>query len=446
MSDIDFVSLFDADSFVKTFAFVSDDGTDVADSDSLSGYGTAGDRLVFTCIDSISGNMCSHGAKFVDRCVRTLNAALKRKVPFILVLNGYVSDISDGALTLSSYSRLISALNSASGSIPLICLVNGKCFGIHSVIASLCDFVYIVGDKSAFGAVSDHAASLYDRSEKMKEFDPAFSEAQSPSVSGVFSDVGDVLSEIRKLIAFLPDSADSGVPYFDGFSDAGNSFNAGEITGAKLIESLCDPSGFCIVRNGYGSEIITGFASFGGYTAGVICSDNNKTDGLVGDDALRKICLFIEFLSRFKIPLVKLIDIKGVKADPAASQIMPLLISRLSKNVYNEYSSISFITGSAFGELIPALIDPNSGSGTNVVYAWKESFVDAVNPAAKALMEYDREIREADDPVKAKEKYIDLYKNRNSRAEYAAQQGLIDDIIDPADTRARIISFLKTIQ
>ncbi len=462
MPVIKYDELFDGDSFVKTLVLARGDGYGDASADSLvTGYGTLGERLVFAAVDESSGTGALHGRNFSDRVVRTLEAAVVHGAPFILCLGGSSIDISRGARALVAYTGLINALKRAKGRVPLICVAGSDCIGIHSALASMCDFVYICGDDTYFGAVSAAAVKAFTYGEPDARSVGASvprgiaAAGNCEKIAGVFKDTAALRDGLAELVSFLPESSRSGMPGFeyDFTQDAYDEIEG--LNGRELIKAVCDNAEFCELGAGYGSEVITGFAAFGGRSAGVIGFDTSGTDGKVGPAGIRKLASFAEFCRAFRVPVVNLLDFSGIFARSGADAAeLPVSIARLCDSMSSPIvsghnssrrGSVTVITGSACGELAAVIMAASVDNAGSIAYAWRGASVDAIDPAAAALMKYKDQIKADPDPVSAREKYIDLYKRQYSTAEAAGYESLLDDVIDPAETRSRIIDYLRII-
>ena len=462
MPQIKYDELFDEDSFVKTLVLARGDGLGDTSGDSLvTGYGTLGERLVFAAVDESSGTGALHGRNFSDRVIRTLEAAVVHGAPFIMCLGGSSIDISRGARALVAYTGLINALKRAKGKIPLICVAGSDCIGIHSALASMCDFVYLCGEDTYFGAVSAAGVKAFAYGEpdapagKDPEHQGLRASGNAEKLAGVFPDIAALRTGLTELISFLPESHRSGMPKFDFDFTLEPSGDIAGLKGRELINAISDDADFLELGRNYGSEVITGFAAFGGRTAGVIGFDTSATDGKVGAKGIRKLASFTEFCRAFRIPAVNLLDFSGIYARSSSeAEELPACIARLcdamssvngSGHNLSRRGSVSIITGTACGELAAVIMAASVDNAGSIAYAWRGASVDAIDPAAAALMKYKDQIKADPDPAEARTKYIDLYKRQYSTAEAAGYESLLDDVIDPAETRNRIIDYLRII-
>ncbi|MBO4327631.1 MAG: hypothetical protein J5950_10205 [Clostridia bacterium] len=452
MSEVNFRLLFDEDSFVQTLAFIHGDGSEDGHEDCcFTGFGTVGNRLVFAAVDSGEKRSVVHGSNFAVKAVRSLEAAVQHKVPFIIGFTGSYLDVSGGAGLLCDFSDLIVSIRRASGKIPLICVIDGQCFGTFAVIAAMCDFVFLCGGTSAIAASSDTAVNLASgriEAADLLKFDADYSEKNSVIVSGISSDIEGLRSSINDLFRYLPDSVFSGAPSDRSSVSVSGALDSdiAALKGRELAASLCDGGTFYELSASFGPEAFTGFGQVFGRTVGIIGFDTEQTSGLAGANAIVKLFRFTDFCATFRVPAVKLLDFTGVKSTDRDAFKLPGLLSKFIFRNGEKHRSISVVTGSACGELVPAFILKRRYDAGNLAIAWKGSYIDAINPCAAALMKFGEDIRNDPDPAAARKKYIELYKNEFSRAELAAEKGLIDDVIDPSETRLRIASYLSILQ
>ena len=446
----DFCSLFDRDSFVETLSYSSGDAPgDGGFSGTVTGYGTIGDRLIFAAFDSGSGAdvQPAHGINFGEKVVRTLKLAVSRKAPFMFVLKDSKVPALTSQEILKPYYRIIDALNDASGDIPLIFVSLGECLGIFSLIAARCDLHFIVGDSVRFGSLSPEAVSaLTGTAPDTKPDKISF----SPSISGIFGDLNKFRSYFAELLRYIPDNI-----FYGLYHEAGENIDALEsgvftdnismLKNIDLVRSLPDNGAFAELFGYAGRGVLTGFSSFGGYPTGLICADGSGRDGLLDMDSLKKIRWFSILCNNFGIPMVFLLDYKGLYASGEDVHIMPAVIAGIAAELKCNNAVLKIVTGEAYGELNAVLLSGISNEPASMAYAWENTYIDAINPASAALMKYKSEIASSDDPIDTRLRYIDEYKKANSRSEFAAMRGIIDDIIDPAETRNRIISFLKVL-
>ena len=452
MSELLFKSLFDEDSFVKTLAFLHGNGTGGDGSDEcVTGYGSIDQRLVFAAVDSPDDRPAVHGTVFIRKVIRTLDAAVAHKAPFLLSINGSLSDISGGAEVLYGYSGLLESVKRASGKIPLIFIVRGDCLGLNAALASMFDFVFLYGVDASLSALSDTAVNIAsNRNESVNKlkFDSKYTALHSEAVSCICEDIDALKKTLSSLFNYLPESADSGAP--------GSVFNSGKeffsddiarLRGIKLCKALSDDYLCFETGSGYGTGIVTAFGKIFGRTAGFVSCDTGDSCGLIGTDALKKIRRFQKYCITFNIPVVNLLDFTGVKVSEGDAFEFPAVIADIltPPRCANRCKAISIVVGSASGMLAPVFIKRRESDAGNIALAWDGTYVDAIDPAAAALMKYADDIRSDPDPAAARQKYIALYKTQNSSAAAAAEKGLIDDIIDPAETRLRIAAFLNIL-
>ena len=446
MSGPDFRSLFDQESFVETLAVTpGDDIVLKSFSETVTGYGTVGDRLVFAAFDADQDAVDAdpvHGFYFAKKVLRIIKLAASRRAPFLLCLKGSGVSFESSQETVKACSEILDAIDGLCGSIPVICVSAGQCFGIQAAVAAACDMHFVIGGDSGFGALSDKGVEALTGASVNSEEKPGF----NPSVTGIFKDVDEFKLYLTELLKYLPDSDfSSSYDGIDGGAGAVQGQYAVSVAGLKgreLINAVSDGGRFTELFGYSDDRVVTGFATFYGAPAGVICAEGYEEDGLVDYSSLEKLLTFLTLCSIYGLPSVFLLDFKGLKADLRENARMPLLLAQLNAELKSN-PSLRIVTGEAYGELASVLLPNENGDGMS--YAWNDTYIDALNPAALAIMKHGAEISDSEDPVKARERSIDEYKNANSRAEFAAVRGIVDDVIHPDETRDRIAAFLKIL-
>jgi len=435
MAAFDFTSVFQKESFVRTYAFVEEhSGTGDRPSDNITGYGTVSERLVFTAIDLTGTAECSRGSGYIDKLVRTLESASAHGAPFVLFIDGSYGDVSQNVELVSMQAKLFRAVCDIKTTIPLICVVRGKCHGFYASIVSLFDIVVICGENSdnAFGAFSqDHlkallgpektgtgvavkATSVYNRGYSL-----------SRTLTLTAKDNEALKLQLERLIRLLPDNSRSGAPLFAKSAYV----DTVELSASRAPEVKAELKTY--------AGITTGAITFGGKAP-----DARKVSTL----GLLKAAEFVRFCDAFSIPLVTFMDFDGICASDAADNSqLPYAIASLSRALLNadrRGGRLALVTGNAWGQLASLLLSIRPG---DYVYAWDNASISIIDPSALALTEYADEISASDDPVKTRKEVIEKYRIEYTGAHIAAEKGLVDDIIDPSETEARIISYLEVL-
>jgi len=440
--------LFDKNTFVQINSYLKSpvsDGIDAGDG-VITGYGSVNGRAVFAAVqdeDVLNGAVGISHAKKITACI---DMAVKAGSPFILFINTAGARINEGLEVLAEYGNIIKSLSSAIGIIPTISVITGKCTGVSSVIASMTDFA-IMSDDAYFafsGTDSLAATTLND----IKSVCNSAGASKLGKVSHVATDLKDCFNKVKELLDYIPDNCQSGVVETESSDDFNRGINTSEFDTfsnydvKNLISQIADNSSYFELYKDYAPNVFTGFAHIGNKAVCIIANQPAVDEGVLNSAACNKISTILAFCDKFSIPVVTLTNTAGfavsVEEENAGISAQAALLAASFTN--SDITKINIITGKAYGSSYIVMNGKNTGS--DIVYAWNTADISLITPEAGALLMYNSEIKSAADPVEARNEYIAKYRSEYSTPIYAAHKGLVDDVISPAETRARIISAL----
>ena len=431
--------LFDKNTFVQTNSYiVSSEAKDKKSGDGVfTGYGSVNGRAVFAAFQDenyLNGAVGLTHAKKISNCI---DMAVKVGAPFVFYMTSAGGRISEGLDVLNGYGLIVKSITAALGVIPVIAVVDGNCIGISSIIASSADFSFVTENSYiAFSGPDAIKASGSKSSNSTK------------SITKLCNSRKDAFEAVRELMCFIPDNCNSLLPDEEGTNDFNKSINADgfgtfeEYDVKELISSLADNGNWFEIYDNYAENVVTGFAFIGGKVCALVANQPKVINGDLNISACEKISSVLAFCDKFNIPVITLTNTQGFtvseeeeKAGLSASAA--LLISSFANS---DMPKINIITGKAYGSSY--LVMNGKNTGADIVYAWNSADISVITPEAGALLIFNEEIKSSNDPVKTREECIDKYRKEYSTAYYAAEKGLVDDIINPSETRARIISAL----
>ena len=423
--------IFDVASFVEVGAYVKRGFSDFVATEKsnefegvICGYGAIDGKLAFAFAEDASrmGGVIDerHAKKIAD----LYNLAIKNGAPVIGIFNSNGTDIFAGTAGLAAYGKIMASVSAASGVIPQIAFVSGKCIGLSSAIAAMFDFTVKADD-----------AELYVSS-------PALTGAENAQNSLVaFSGTANQCAGyIRNLISFLPMNSDSGI-FVESCTDNLNRM-IGELDFAgearSVIATIADNGVFYEVSAEFAPAIVTAFATIGGVRAAIVANSFANNEGRLDVASARKISRFVNFCNSFSVPVVTLVDSNGLVIDKEneinffAPELARLAQAYACANV----PKVTVIIGHAIGASFVLL--GSKALGADVVYCTDDAEVCALSAESGVAFAWD--------------KYITLEKSRESLVEEwradvasparAAASGEIDDIISTNELRARICSAL----
>ncbi len=446
--------LFDADTFAQLNAYVispcaGENG--VAGDGVITGYGAISERAAFAAVQDKSILKGSVGIAHARKISSCIDMAVKAGAPFILVINSAGARIGEGLDVLSGYGQIMKSLSAALGIIPVFAVINGQCTGAASVIASMADFVLMPrnGSYLAFSA-SDTLKSVSGKDcNKVGSAEARFA---AGAVSCLEENTDACLDKVRALISLLPDNSAASAPETETEDDSSRAIDASgfgtfdEYDVKALISQIADCGNWIELYAAHAKSVVTGLAQFGGRTACIIANQPSERQGELDGAACEKTARVLAFCDRFSIPVITLTNTCGFAVSPEEEQkdlssAAALLITSFANS---EIPKINIITGKAYGSAYTAMNGRQTGA--DIVYAWNKADISVITPEAGALLLYDAEIKSAADPIQARAEAIQKYRGEYASPLHAAAKGLVDDIIVPAETRARIISALYLLQ
>ncbi len=422
------LSLFDPGSFVEMGAFVRRAG-DAPYTAVLTGYGSVEGKLAFAYAqdsDRTGGALDARGAQKIERLYEE---AVRVGAPVVAVLDSAGSIVHDGATALSAYGRVLKCVSDASGVIPQIAVIGGACQGLSSVVASMYDITVTARGESrvAFRTGADNG----------EDTTPT---AEACGLSAINTDNRDAaVRAARDLVALLPrnnrDVADIESP--DSLT---RPTAADELTGIALIKAVADRGragrrNVISLYDGFASDIVTALCTVGGRVCGMVASDAGVNDGKLTAKGARKAARFVSFCDSFSIPVITLVDSMGIDLS-SPREPAPAFGKLASAYITATTAKITVVVGNAVGAAFTLL--GSRAMGADLTLALPETMISPLAPSvAVAFLWNDRITR--DRPRAAVE---DEWIETEGSPVRAAESGEIDDIVPPAELRARIASAL----
>lgn len=451
--------LLDQDSFVEIDAFVEHrcvnfgmEKKSAPGEGVVAGYGTIDGRLVyiyaqdFTVIGGSLGEM--HAAKIA----KAQEMALKVGAPVIGINDSGGARIQEGVDALSGYGKIFFNNTISSGVIPQISVILGPCAGGAVYSPALTDFIFMVQNISKmFITGPDVIKAVTGETVSGEKLGGAMTHN---SISGVAHFVDDseeeCMNHIRKLISFLPQNNLETAPSREVHDDLNRTDEAlNDIIPdnpnkaydmKEVIYSLADNKEFLEYQPYYAMNIVTGFMRLNGRSVGVIASQPKVLAGCLDINASDKAARFIRTCDAFNIPLLTLMDVPGFL--PGTHQEYGGIIRHGAKMLY-AYSEasvpkVTVITRKAYGGSYIAMC--NKELGADVVLAWPTAEIAVMGPDGAANIIFKKEIEAAEDKNEKRTEKIKEYRNTVANPYTAAARGYVDAVIEPAETRKRIIS------
>ncbi|SIS36985.1 acyl-CoA carboxylase subunit beta [Salimicrobium flavidum] len=454
--------LVDEGSFMELNPFIQhrhhDSGVKDAPGEGVvTGYATINGRGIylfaqdFTVYGGALGEM--HGKKIAA----VMDLAAKNEVPFIGLNDSGGARIQEGVSSLDGYGHVFYRNSIYSGVIPQISVILGPCAGGAVYSPAITDFVVMV-EKTSQMFITGPKVIETVTGEQISAEDlggAGVHNSTSGNAHVQASNEEEALDAVKSLLSYLPDSYKKKPPVHemeeteDFLPDITDyvPFHASRTYDVrKLIDYVVDEDTFFEVHAKFAKNVVVGFSRIGGQPAGIIANQPKYMAGGLDIDSSDKAARFIRMCDSFNIPIITFEDVTGFF--PGIKQEHGGIIRHGAKILY-AYSEatvpkITVITRKAYGGAYVAL---NSKSiGADLVFAWPNAEIAVMGPEGAANIIYAKEISQSDNPEETRQEKIDEYRDRFANPYVAAGLGMVDDVIDPRETRMKLKQSLHMLK
>jgi propionyl-CoA carboxylase beta chain len=447
------------DAFVthRTHDFGMDRKTFLGDS-VVTGWGTVEGRPVYVFSQDFTVLGGSLGEVHAEKICKIMDLAVKNGVPVIGLNDSGGARIQEGVVSLGAYADIFLRNTLASGVVPQISAILGPCAGGAVYSPALTDFIFMVKNTShMFITGPDVVKTVTHEDVSMDDLGGATIHATRSGVAHFAAeDEADALASIRHLMSFLPSNNMEDPPRADTGDDPGrrdeglNTLIPDDPRKAydmhEVITSVVDNGEFLEVHAGYAGNIIVGFARLDGHTVGIVANQPMVLAGVLDIKASIKGARFVRFCDAFNIPLITFEDVPGFM--PGVDQEHGGIILHGAKLLYAYCEAtvpkLTVITRKAYGGAYDVMSSKHIRGDYNV--SWPSGEIAVMGPDGAVNIIFRKEIAEAEDPAAKRAELIELYKEKFANPFVAASRGFLDDVIDPADTRPRLIEALRITQ
>ena len=420
----------------------------------VTGWGTINGRVVYVFSKDFTVFGGSLSGAHAEKIVKVQRQAMKVGAPIIGLFDAGGARIQEGVESLAGYADIFLENVMASGVIPQISVIMGPCAGGDVYSPAMTDFIFMVRDTSyMFVTGPDVVKTVTNEVVTAEELGGARVHASKSGVAeGAFDNDLEALTQVRRLIDFLPTSNREKPPVRESYDEMDREeasldtlvpANPNKPYDMKeLILKVVDEADFFEISSEWARNIITGFARLDGETVGVVANQPQVLAGVLDIDASRKAARFVRFCDAFNIPIVTLVDVPGFM--PGTKQEYGGLIKHGAKLLFAYAEAtvpkITLITRKAYGGAYDVMSSKHLRGDFN--YAWPTAEI-AVMGAKGAVEIIFR--AEAKDPEALAAREAE-YKARFANPFVAASRGYIDDVISPRETRRRIVRALKSLK
>ena len=457
--------LLDENSFHELGMFVTHRSADFGMADKrylgdgvVTGYGTINGRLVFVYSQDFTVLGGSLGRAHADKIVAIMDMAIKNGAPVIGLNDSGGARIQEGVVSLGGYADIFLGNVLASGVVPQLSAIMGPCAGGAVYSPAITDFVIMVKDTSHMFVTGPDVVKTVTHE------DVTFDELGGAEVHNRKSGVahfaagseGEALAVLRTLLGYLPQNNMDEAPHVPTDDDPLRSEPVLDTIVPpepnqpydmkEVIRRVVDDGMFFEVHEHFAGNILVGFSRLNGRTVGMVAQQPMILAGVLDNDASIKAARFVRFCDCFNIPIITFEDVPGFM--PGLIQEHAGIIRNGAKLLY-AYSEatvpkITVVTRKAYGGAYDVMSSKHLRGDIN--YAWPTAELAVMGPDGAVNIVFRREIGEAEDPVAKKAELVAEYRERFANPYVAASWGYVDDVIEPKNTRRRLISALEMLQ
>lgn len=459
--------LVDEGTFVEINPFIENRGLAIASGSSeapgegvVTGYGKIEGRLVFIFSQDFTVFGGALGEMHALKIAKIMDFAAENGAPIIGLNDSGGARIQEGVLSLDGYGHIFYRNSIFSGVIPQISVILGPCAGGAVYSPAITDFVFMVEKTSQMFITGPKVIKSVTGADIATEDLGGAKVHSTLSGNAHFTapTEEEVLEDVRRLVAFLPQNNLEKSPVKEPENKKPIDEKIDELIDLvpidgtkvydvrKVILAIIDDANFMEVQPSFAKNIVIGFARLNGETVGIVANQPKYMAGGLDINSSDKCSRFIRFCDCFNIPIITFEDVSGFI--PGINQEHNGIIRHGAKILY-AYSEatvpkITVITRKAFGGAYVAL--NSKAIGADQVFAWPNAEVAVMGPEGAANIIFAKEIAESDNPEATRQSKIKEYRDKFANPYVASSNGMIDDVIDPRDTRKALINALEMLR
>jgi propionyl-CoA carboxylase beta chain len=424
----------------------------------VTGYGYINGRVVFVFSQDFTVFGGSLSEVVSEKIVKVMDLAMKVGAPVVGICDSGGARIQEGVVSLRGYGEIFTRNTLASGVVPQISVIVGPSAGGAVYSPAITDFVFMVkGIGQMYITGPDVIKAVTGEEVGHEELGGAMTHA---SISGVAHFAIDseehCFEQVRRLISYLPSNNMEDPPTVESTDDPERTNDrlaslvpedpSKPYDMKELILEIVDDSDFMEVHEYFAQNIIVGFARMKGQPVGIVAQQPAVLAGVLDIDASNKAARFIRFCDAFNIALVTLVDVPGFL--PGISQELGGIIRHGAKLLYAYAEAtvpkISVITRKAYGGAYIVMSSKHLRGDIN--YSYPTAEIAVMGPEGAVNIISREEIAKSDNPEATRARLIEEYREKFANPYVAASQGFIDDVIDPKNTRSKIIRALEMLR
>ena len=423
----------------------------------VTGYGKVDGRQVYVYAQDFTVQGGALGEMHSRKICRVMDLAAKNGAPIVGMIDSGGARIQEGVKSLGGYAEIFRRNAQYSGVVPQISLIMGPCAGGAAYSPALTDLIIMVQKQSYMFLTGPQVIKTVTGEDV--DFESLGGADVHLSISGTAHLVSpserEALALCRQVLGYLPANNVDSAPVLNSGdsplrrSDALNTLvplNPNEPYSLHTaIQTIVDVGSFLEIQAGFAPNAIVGLARLDGRAVGIISQEPSSLAGVMDIDSADKISRMVRFCDAFNLPIVTFVDSPGFL--PGMDQEHRGVIRHGAKVLfaYSEASvpKVSVVTRKAYGGAY--VVMSSKYLGTDITFAWPSAEIAVMGAEGAANILYRKQISEAEDPAAERKRLEDEYRQKYLNPYAAARAGYIDEVIEPAQTRQKLIEALESL-
>ena len=457
--------LLDKGSFVELDRFVTHRSTDFGMADQrflgdgvVTGYGTIDRRLVYVYSQDFTVFGGSLSETHAEKICKIMDLAMKNGAPVIGMNDSGGARIQEGVVSLGGYADIFLKNTLASGVIPQISIIMGPCAGGAVYSPAITDFILMVKDTSyMFVTGPDVVRTVTHEQVSAEELGGALSHASTSGVAH-FAAEGeeDAVFLVQRLLSYIPSNNMADPPFVRSEDDPLRTDEALDslipeepnrpYDMRQIITKVVDDGEFLEIMQNWAGNVLIGYARLDGRSVGIVANQPAVLAGVLDINASVKAARFVRFCDCFNIPIVTFVDVPGFL--PGTAQEHGGIIRHGAKLLYAYAEAtvpkLTVITRKAYGGAYDVMSSKHLRGDINL--AWPTAEIAVMGPDGAVNIIFRKEIAESATPDETRTRLVAEYREKFANPYVAASRGYLDAVIEPHETRPRLINALEMLQ